>query len=102
MVPSPAPTPRAMDFRPASMSPVAPPPPWASSVANTVRSTVSSLVMVGGGPAEVDGGQRREDEGLQRRHQADLEEEEGDGDRQRDDAEGGQPEDDGEIGRAHD
>src|SRR5215210_2207629 len=52
----------------------------------------TSLVASGACLAEVNGCERREDEGLQRGDQADLEHEEGDGDRKRDPAERREPE----------
>src|SRR5215218_854787 len=48
---------------------------------------LSSLVVIGGSSAEIDGSQGREDECLQRRHKPDLEEEERDRHAEREDAE---------------
>src|SRR5919112_6064370 len=77
IVPRPAPMPSAMALpalRPYSCGSAA----WAMWVISE-RSTAVSLVLFGDGAAEVDRGEGGEDEGLQRRDEADLEEEEGDG-----------------------
>src|SRR4051812_43807606 len=79
MVPRPAPMPSAIALpalRPYSCGSAA----WARVVTSlrTFRSTVFSLlVLLGDRAAEVDRGESGEDEGLQRRDQPDLEEEEG-------------------------
>src|SRR3954466_13364414 len=76
IVPRPAPMPSAMAlpaFRPYSWGSAA----WAMWVISE-RSTACSLVLFGDGAAEVDRGEGGEDEGLKRRDEADLEEEEGD------------------------
>src|SRR4051794_18796802 len=89
--PRPAPMPSAIAFSPSSVTPLA-------AAARTVDIEELLSVTVGGGClAEVDGGERREDEGLKGRHQADLEEEEGERERQGEPAEGGQPEQHGET-----
>src|SRR3954471_19185552 len=75
IVPRPAPMPRAMALpalRPYSWGSAA----WAMWVISE-RSTTCSLMLFGDGAAEVDRGEGGEDEGLERRDQADLEEEEG-------------------------
>src|SRR3954467_2099030 len=90
IVPRPAPMPSAMAlpaFRPYSWGSAA----WAMWVISE-RSTACSLVLFGDGAAEVDRGEGGEDEGLKRRDEADLEQEEGDRHRARDDAD-----DDGEA-----
>src|SRR3954470_15193892 len=81
-VPRPAPTPSAMARRPFAVASALPP---CARMEMKPRSMGAPLVLLGDGAAEVDRGQRGEDEGLQRGHQADFEEEEGDGhdDRQR-------------------
>src|SRR5215210_4392378 len=97
-VPSPAPTPRAMAFMPASTSPVV--PAWAMiGRTSAVRLTgvCSSLVVLGDCAAEVDRREGGEDERLQGRHQANLEDEEDDRDRHGQDSECGQSEDDHET-----
>src|SRR5918994_4814921 len=77
IVPRPAPTPSAIAL-PASETPVSvtPPPPWAirsgMTLTNSTEASLTWLVLSGGGPAEVDGRERGEDEGLKRRDQADL------------------------------
>src|SRR3982750_4952526 len=69
---------------------------WARWVM-TARSTVTPwLVLRGDGAAEVDRGERGEDEGLQRRDKPDLEEEQGDARGDGDPPERGDPEQDGE------
>src|SRR4051794_10020934 len=82
-VPRPAPTPRAMAFKPLEGSAAA-----RSGVMRPRRSCSSMglLVMLGGRAPEVDGGESGEDEGLQRGHEADFEDEEAEGDRQREPA----------------
>src|SRR5918996_5249589 len=85
--PRPPPTPRAI-ARPAAAALSS--PAWARRVTTEKsRSTESllCLVVLGDGAAEVDGSQRGEDERLKRRHQADLEEEQRDPERQREGAE---------------
>src|SRR5215212_3333089 len=80
--PRPPPTPRAMAL-PAS----APSSTAAKTVVRMVASTEGvsfGLVVLGDRAAEVDGSQRGEDERLQGRDQADLEEEEDHAQRQRD------------------
>src|ERR671910_4977 len=74
--PRPPPTPRAI-LPPASEAVSA----WAMISERMERSTVTpwwgfGSVVLGDGAAEVDGRERREDEGLQGGHQADLEDEE--------------------------
>src|SRR4051812_48754828 len=90
IVPRPAPTPRAIAFRPSVGS---------AACANVVRTARSidppwgfPSMPSGGCLAEVDGRERGEDEGLQRRDQADFEDEESDRNRERDHAERGDPE----------
>src|SRR3954453_10929849 len=97
MVPSPAPTPRAMALpalRPAPSRFA--PPPWAMRSGMTVRSMVEraplSVAFGSRCAAEVDGSEGREDESLERRDQDDLEREEDDGDGQCDRAERGESE----------
>src|SRR5688500_13597629 len=63
------------------------------------RVLLSRIVMLGDGAAEVDRGQGGEDERLKRRDQADLEQEEGDTDRQRDEAEHLEAQQHGEAAR---
>src|SRR3954447_3749127 len=78
MVPRPAPMPRAIALpalRPYSAGSAA----WAICVMTDRSTAIAPLVLGGHGAAEVDRGQGGEDEGLQRGHQAHLEEEEGDG-----------------------
>src|SRR3954468_13736991 len=80
IVPRPAPLPRASDL----VLPLC----AMTSIAVAVRLTVSSLVScLGDGAAEVDGSESGEDECLQAGDQHDLEDEEGDGDRDGDHAE---------------
>src|SRR2546421_22042 len=80
IVPRPAPTPSAIDLIALAVSWL--PPAWATT--SVMTDIGSSLVAFGGRrAAEVDGCKRGEDEGLQGRDQADLEQEERDGDRQR-------------------
>src|SRR2546421_9182990 len=67
--PRPAPMPRAMAFRPLSLTPVV----AASTCEITCMEALLSVTVRGGCFAEVDGRERREDEGLERRYQADLE-----------------------------
>src|SRR5947209_9806798 len=97
IVPRPAPTPSAIAL-PAlrAMPSWAVWEAWARKWGRNEMSTLCSLVsvMLGDGAAEVDGSQGGEDERLQRGDQDHLEDEEGDGDRQRDHAQGGQPEQD--------
>src|SRR4051812_12364055 len=83
MVPRPAPTPRAIDLIALAGSS---PPACAKTVVMPDRG--SSLVARGGRAAEIDGCKRCKDECLQSRDQDDLEEEEGDRDRQGEDAKG--------------
>src|SRR4051812_9479748 len=92
MVPRPAPTPRAIPDRPFDVL-------WATRSGMNVRSTARSapLVVRGGRAAEVDRGQGGEDEGLQRRHEPDFEEEEEDGHRQREHAHRSDAEEDHEA-----
>src|SRR3954464_9207168 len=99
IVPRPAPMPRAIALpalRPYSCA-VAESAAWAMWVTSerTERSTVLSpcLVLGGHSAAEVDRGKGGEDEGLQRRDQRDLEDEERNGHRARDQAEDDRPED---------
>src|SRR5919202_5106925 len=68
--PSPAPMPRAIDLRPESVT-----PPAACASTLTIGALLSVTVR-GCRLAEVDGRERREDEGLEGGHQADLETEE--------------------------
>src|SRR3954470_7734858 len=78
MVPRPAPMPRAIALpalRPYSWGSAA----WAICVMTDRSTAIAPLVLFGDGAAEVDRGQGGEDEGLQRGDEADLEEEEGDG-----------------------
>src|SRR3954451_2687299 len=77
-------------FEPASVA-------WARWVM-TARSTLTPWLVpfLGDGAAQVDRGERGEDEGLQRRHKPDFEEEERDAGRNGDPPEGGDPEQDGE------
>src|ERR671917_2367544 len=84
--PRPPPTPRAI-LPPASVG-SAPPLAWAMMSGRKLMSTGSCslsirLVVAGDGAAKVDRGQGGEDEGLQRRHQADLEDEQDHAQRQR-------------------
>src|SRR5436190_12416556 len=92
--PRPPPMPSAI-ARPA-FCPVASDAAWAMWVM-TARSTVDSLLVpfLGDGAAQVDRGERGEDEGLERRHKPDFEEEQGDAGREGDPAEAGDPEQDG-------
>src|SRR5919109_1389615 len=92
--PRPPPTPRAIAL-PASAP--------SSAAAKTVERIVAStgrvsfwLVVLGDSAAEVDGSQRGEDERLQGRDQADLEQEQDHAERQRDPAEHLEPEEHGE------
>src|SRR3954465_3748658 len=91
MVPRPAPMPSAMALpalRPYSCGSAA-----RAVCVMTDRSTaIAPLVLLGDGAAEVDRGQGGEDEGLQGGDQADLEQEEGDGQHA-----GDKPEDDGQA-----
>src|SRR3712207_3200230 len=83
--PRPAPTPRAIAL-PASD----PASAWAKMVSRRGSTSTGApfrSVVLGDRAAEVDGGQRGEDERLQRRDEADLEEEQRHGDRQREPAE---------------
>src|SRR4051812_20455891 len=84
-VPSPAPTPSAMARRPLAVASL---DPWAMMLVTSPRSTVAPLVLLGDRAAEIDRGESGEDEGLQRRDQADFEDEEDDGGRERDDPHG--------------
>src|SRR3954471_10947904 len=77
--PSPPPRPSAIAL------PASDPSCWANT-RRVARSTEAPLVVLGGGFAEVDGGQRREDERLQGRDQAYLEEEDREPERQGHDA----------------
>src|SRR5438874_2059196 len=90
--PRPPPMPRATAlpaFEPASVA-------WAMWVM-TARSTLTPwLVLLGDGAAEVDRGERGEDEGLQRGDKPHLEEEQRDTGGERQPAEAGDPEQDGE------
>src|SRR3954466_2773866 len=91
--PRPPPMPSAMAlpaFEPASVA-------WARWVM-TARSTLTPWLVpfLGDGAAQVDRGERGEDEGLQRRHKPDFEEEQGDAGREGDPAEAGDPEQDSE------
>src|SRR5689334_15779704 len=92
----PTPMPGPMVPRPASTSPDV--PAWAmTGRTSAVRLTccvLLSLMLFGDGAAEVDRREGGEDERLQGRHQADLEDEERDRDGQRDDAECRDAEDD--------
>src|SRR3954451_6691903 len=96
IVPRPAPTPRAMALpalRPAPSRAVA--SAWAIRSGRVERSMVllfAFLVRFGDRAAEVDGGERREDEGLKACDQADLEQEEDGRDRHGQDADGRQAE----------
>src|SRR5215210_3474304 len=93
--PRPPPTPSAIAL-PASDAVSA----WATIRARRgSRSTCGSFDLVGLGDraAEVDGRERGEDERLKGRHQAELEDEEDDAERQREDAERLQPEQHGEA-----
>src|SRR5882724_204423 len=92
-VPRPAPTPRAMARRPFAVASELP----CARMETNPRSMGAPLVLRGDGAAEVDRGQRGEDEGLQGGHQAHLEEEEGDGQEDRQRAERGQAEQDDEA-----
>src|SRR5919108_877474 len=78
-VPRPAPTPKAIALSPSSDT-------WAigSRMSSIVVPPSPLSVTSGACLAEVDGCERGEDEGLQRGNQPDLEDEEGDRDRQRD------------------
>src|SRR3954464_814774 len=87
--PRPAPMPSAIALRPSSVSPLA--------CAITVDMDVLLSVTVSGRCfADVDGSQGREDEGLERGHQAHLEEEEDDRYREREEPERSQPEQNGQ------
>src|SRR2546423_10430865 len=95
IVPRPAPTPSAIAWRPflGTSWPAA----WASVVITPMSMSMvgSSLsVGLGDGLAEVDGGERGEDERLQCGDQHHLEEEEDDGQGERDDPDGCEPEQD--------
>src|ERR671924_562261 len=86
MVPRPAPIPSAIALpalRPYSWGSAA----WAICVMTDRSTAIAPLVLSGDGAAEVDRGQSGEDEGLQRGHQAHLEEEEGHGHRAGDEPE---------------
>src|SRR5918999_276813 len=77
--PSPAPTPRAIDL-PASVMPVSVTPlaaSWASGINTSIRTPL--LVTLGGRAADVDRSEDGEDKCLKRGHQAQLEDEEGEG-----------------------
>src|SRR5918992_4552797 len=93
--PRPAPMPRAIDLRPSSVT-------WAMGSAMSAISDIEVLlsVPVGGGClADVDGREGGEDEGLERRHQAYLEQEEDDRERQRQQAEGREAQQHGQSAR---
>src|SRR5512133_1666063 len=95
MVPGPAPMPSAMALpalRPYSCGSAA----WAICVMRDRSTAIAPLVLGGHGAAEIDRGQCGEDEGLQGGHQADLEQEEGDGHRAGDEPEDDRAED-GEV-----
>src|SRR5919202_6935992 len=88
--PRPAPIPSAIALSPSSVTPLL------LAAAMRVDMEVLLSVTVGGGClAEVDGRERREDERLQRRDQAHLEEEEDERERQRQEAERREAEQDG-------
>src|SRR4051794_40084387 len=74
--PSPAPMPRAIDLRPSSVTP-------AACASTLTICALLSVTVRGRRLAEVDGREGREDEGLERGDQADLEEEEDDCDGKR-------------------
>src|SRR3954469_25823608 len=95
-VPRPAPTPSAIARKPLAVA-SALPPPCATRKLRVSRSMMLLLVVVGDGAAEIDRGESAEDEGLQGRHQADLEEEEGQGHHERQRAERRQAEQDDEA-----
>src|SRR3954464_4355190 len=90
-VPRPAPTPRAMARRPLAVASLL---PCARRVVTVSRIMSLLLVLLGDRAAEIDRGESAEDEGLQRRHQAHLEEEEGQRHDQRQRPERGEPEQD--------
>src|SRR3954453_4020141 len=83
-VPRPAPTPSAMARRPLAVASL---DACARRLVASPRSTVAPLVLLGDRAAEIDRGESGEDEGLQRRDQGHLEEEEGDAHDDRDRAE---------------
>src|SRR3954454_16773353 len=90
--PRPAPTPRAIDLPAAST-------PSSETAAITGDRSMKSapfLMTGGGGSAEVDGSEGREDKCLQRCDQPDLEDEEEEGEREGQRAECGDPEQNGE------
>src|SRR3954451_22281921 len=95
-VPRPAPTPSPIARRPLAG---ASPDPWAWMLVTSPRSTVAPLVLLGDRAAEIDRGESGEDEGLQRRDQAHLEEEEGDAHDDRDGAERREPQQHHEAAR---
>src|SRR3954447_2499695 len=94
MVPSPAPTPRAIEAVALGL-------PWARTrtvlAMSSIESSFLSMTLGGCRLTEVDGGQGREDECLQRRDKYHLEDEEDDRDGQGEDAQGGEAEDDHEA-----
>src|SRR4029450_12717897 len=90
MMPMPTPAPTAPRPPPTPSAIALPASAPSSAAAKTVERIVAStgrvsfwLVVLGDGAAEVDGSQRGEDERLQRRDQADLEEEQDDAQRER-------------------
>src|SRR3954462_4303611 len=90
MMPMPTPAPTAPRPPPTPSAIALPASAPSSAAAKTVERIVAStgrvsfwLVVLGDGAAEVDGSQRGEDERLQRRDQADLEEEQDDPERER-------------------
>src|SRR4051794_8321699 len=85
--PSPAPMPSATALRPSSVSPLA-------CAMRVVMDVLLSVAVSGRCFTDVDGSQRREDEGLQGGHQPDLEEEEGERERKRRDPQQREPQQD--------
>src|SRR5438105_3193517 len=76
MIPMPTPAPTAPRPPPMPIPSPAPTPEEEAANEKIVVSTLSQLLVslvVGHGPADVDGGEGREDESLQRRHQPQLE-----------------------------
>src|SRR5688500_17349294 len=88
MVPSPAPTPSAMDLRPSAVVFFAAAISVKAATSTDSSMVRSSLVALGRCRAEVAGCEGCEDESLKARDKHDLEHEEDDGDRQREHAEG--------------
>src|SRR3954469_18352624 len=94
-VPRPAPTPRAIARSPFAVASAL--PPCATRKLRVSRSMSLLLVLLGDRAAEIDRGESAEDEGLQGRHEAHLEEEERQRHDERQRAERRQPEQDDEA-----